>query len=143
MDAKGRLSNHPVMTSLLSCVAVSLGLLSTYVALWTWVAPGHYVFLVLVTYWLLGGFALWQLFRAARMYGWTRKLGAIGVFVGLAVTIFLGLRPKTACLDLGPCRSGLTPHPLQLTLGIAVTSASLFLDVRSHTNQFVSGWGQD
>lgn len=115
---------------MLSCVGVALFVTLAYVGLWTVVAPQFYLFLVLGTYALLGGLALVQLLRATRMDGWTRRLGALGVVPGLVVAIFLGLRPRIACLDFGPCQSGLTAQPLQLALGIAVIAVSLFLDGR-------------
>lgn len=115
---------------MLSCVGLSLLLTLAYVGVWTWTKPGYYLFLVLATYAGLGGLALVQIARAVRMDGWTRRLGAIGVVLGFAVTIFLGLRPRTACLDVGPCLSGLAPRPLQLAFGVGIVAASLFLDRR-------------
>lgn len=117
--------------SMLSCVSISAIPILAYVVVWEWMAPDLYLFLGLGTYLLLGGFALWQLVRAVQMDDWPRQLGAVGVVVGFAVTIFLGLRPKAGCLDTGPCLSGLTLHPLQFALGLTVTSLALFLDVRN------------
>jgi hypothetical protein len=116
-----------------------LSLLATlaYVGIWRWVAPGYYLFLVLGTYLLLGGLALLQLLRTIRMDRWTPRLGAFGVVFGFAVTVFLGLRPRTACVDTGPCPSGLTPHSLQLALGIGLVTVSLFLDFRGRTTPLV------
>lgn len=134
MGTKRRFENRGTAFLIASSLGSSLLLVLAYVGIWKWVAPGYYLFLVLGTYWLLGGSALWQLLRVARMDHWSRRLGAIGVPFGFAVTIFLGLRPRTACLDTGPCLSGLTPHPLQVALGLILVTASLFLDVRNATN---------
>lgn len=116
-----------------------LSLLATvaYVGIWRWVAPGHYLFLVLGTYLFLGGIALLQLLRTIRMDRWTPRFGAVGVVFGFAVTVFLGMRPRTACLDTGPCPSGLTLHLLQLALGIGLVTISLFLDFRGRTTPLV------
>lgn len=134
MGMNRRLINRSTASSILSCLGLSLLLILAYVGIWKWTDSNYYLFLVLGTYASLGGFALLQTFRATRMGRWVRRFGAIGVVLGFAVTIFLGLRPKIACLDFGPCQSGLTLHPLQFALGIGILTASLFLDVRNCTN---------
>jgi uncharacterized membrane protein HdeD (DUF308 family) len=124
-------SGRSSAVALLVSVGATLSALSAYVAVWELVAPGYYLFLILGTYASLGGVALLQVVRAAKLDEWTRRVGALGVVVGLSAAIFLGLRPRPACLDTGPCLSGLSPHPFQLALGVALASGSLFLDRRS------------
>jgi hypothetical protein len=131
------LSNRSPAVSILACLCLSVSSLLAYVGIWRWVAPGYYLFLVLGTYLLLGGLALLQLLRTIWMDRWTPRLGAFGVVFGFAVTVFLGLRPRTACVDTGPCPSGLTPHSLQLALGIGLVTVSLFLDFRGRTTPLV------
>ena len=137
MDSK--LSTRSPAFSILACLCLGLLSLLAYVGIWRWVAPGYYLFLVLGTYLLLGGLALLQLLRTIRMDRWTPRLGAFGVVFGFVVTVFLGLRPRTACVDTGPCPSGLTPHSLQLALGIGLVTVSLFLDFRGRTTPLVGG----
>ena len=127
-------SRREAAISLLACVGISVIPILAYVVVWEWTAPDLYLFLGLGTYLLLGGFALWQLVRAVQMDDWTQQLGTVGVVVGFAVTIFLGLRPGAGCLDTGPCLGGLTLHPLQFALGLTVTSLALFLDVRNRAD---------
>ncbi len=112
-----------------TCIGVTLGLVLVYVGVWKLANPRYHLFIVLGTYAVLTGAGVLQLVRATQMDGWTRRLGAAGVVFGFAVTIFLGLRPRTACLDVGPCQSGLTLYPLQFAVGILVVASSLFLDV--------------
>ena len=122
--------------SMLSCVGISAIPILAYVAVWEWTAPGLHLFIVFGTYWLLGGFALWQMIRVAQMNHWTRKLGAIGIVVGLTVTIFSGLSPKAGCIEPTGCVSELTLQSLPFALGMALTSLFLFLDVRNRANPF-------
>jgi hypothetical protein len=139
MDASARLWDRRVATSAASCFGVGLVPVLAYVAFWEWITPPFYLFVILGTYLLLGGFAVLQMLRAAKMDRWSRRVGALGVVVGFAATIFLGLRPRQACLEpaMGTCLSGLTPHPLQLTLGMLVVTASLYLDLGSRVTPFV------
>ena len=134
MNLHVELPGRETAVSVLSCFGIASVPILAYVAVWEWATPGLYLFLGLGTYLLLGGFALWQLIRAVQMDERLRKLGAAGVVVGLAATIFLGLRPRAGCIEPGQCPSGLTLDPLQFALGMALTSLSLFLDVRRRAN---------
>jgi hypothetical protein len=130
VSTRRELEDRGAVFALLSAVGVALLFLLAYVGIWMLAAPGLYLFLVLGTYALLGGLAIVQAVRAVRATLWLRRVGALGVVFGLAATIFLGLRPRPACLDFGPCQSGLTPQPIQLALGVGIVAVSLFLDDR-------------
>lgn len=127
------------MSSLLFCLGISLAFLLSYAAIWKLIESQYYLFVVIGTYAALGIFTLIQVMRATQMDSWARRLGAISIVPGLILTIFSGLSPKVGCLEPPQCTSGLTPHPIPLALGMAIVTASLFLDVRSRINQIVNG----
>lgn len=136
MNANVELPERETALSLLSCFGIILMPILAYVVVWEWTAPGLHLFLILGTYLLLGGFALWQLIRAAQMDSWVRRLGTVGVVVGLTAILFRGLSPKAGCIEPAGCVSGLTLQPFPFALGMMITSFSLFLDIRNRSNLF-------
>lgn len=79
---------------------------------------------------LLAGFALVQVGRAVRMADWGRRVLALALVFGVfAVT--LGIDPSGFCLSAtGPgCGPGLSPRPLLVLAGLAMTGLAVRFDV--------------
>lgn len=124
----------PLKQSTVSLILLGLviSILTTliYTSIFWWMASKYYLSLIYGTYLILGFLSLLQMARIIRMNNWVQRIGAFGVIVGFATIIFLGLRPRPACLDTGSCLSGITPRPTQLIVGIVIMTASLVLDWR-------------
>lgn len=128
MDSNARIFDPVERRSLASYLCLGLLPVAGFVAAWELLNPGYRIFVVVGTYAALCTLAVLQMVRAALMDTWTRRIAAIGVVVGLAVTIFMGLRPKLPCIEAAPCLSGISLHPSHFLLGVALTVESLYLD---------------
>lgn len=110
-------------------LALVLGVLAVYAVVWRLLDPGVYLFAIFGTYAALAGFFLLQVVRAAAMETWRRRVIAVLAAPALTGTVFAGLRPRPACLDLPGCGEGLTLQPLWFAVFVAATVFLVAADV--------------
>lgn len=133
VNVDGQQWNSETVRTAMYGLGGSVAFLLVYVGIWWLADPGAYLVLILSTYCLLAVVALVQLLRASYSREWLQLFAIVPVVLGLLVTVFAGLRPKTPCIDFGPCASGLTPQPEWLVVGVLLTAFGITLDLRTST----------